>query len=236
MAYEQKGLRRQKVRYNSTNDDNPLTYQLVVDGAKVTPTSATIAVYAPGETSATLTATAMTKSGSLLTYALATTTTADYPVATGYRAEIVVTYSSKTYDRVVIFDVVKFLLDLSIGRDQLVAMDEQLTSAEWGGDGDFSELIIACRDDLQVMIEAHVIGSGKLLENMILDSAAVAPAARYYILSQFFMGKDSEKSDRYESRFEKLFKAALGSIQYDTDQDGFENSEVGGIQAIRLTT
>ena len=42
MAYEQKRIGRGKVQYNNDNDANPLTYQLVVDGAKVTPTSATI--------------------------------------------------------------------------------------------------------------------------------------------------------------------------------------------------
>ena len=47
MTFELKRLGRQKVRYDSANDDNLLRYQLVVDGAKVTPTSATISIYKP---------------------------------------------------------------------------------------------------------------------------------------------------------------------------------------------
>ena len=69
MAYEQRNLRRQKVRYNDDNDDNKLEYQLVLDGAKVTPTSATITIYKPGSTAAVVSAASMTLSGSVLQYA-----------------------------------------------------------------------------------------------------------------------------------------------------------------------
>jgi len=237
MAYEQRGLRRQKVRYNSDNDDNPLVYQLVLDGAKVTPTSATIAVYAPGNSTAVLTATAMTVSGTLLTYELDTTETDDFPIDTGYRAEIVVTYNSLTYNGRIIFDVVPYLLRLNIGRDQLVALDDQLSAGEFGGDDDFSELIDACRDDLSVMIEAHVLETDKLLENMILDSAQVAPAARYYILQQYFRAHgEIDKADSYEAKFKDLFRSALSTIQYDSTQDGEEDSDIGGALRIRVTT
>lgn len=237
MAYEQRSLRRQKVRYSSDNDDNALTYQLVLNGAKVTPTSATIAVYKPGTSTAVLAATAMTVSGTLMTYALDTTTTADFPLDEGYRADIVVTYGGVTYNRHIMFDVVSYLLRLDIGRDQLVALDDQLNAAEFGGDDDFSELIDACRDDLSVMIEAHVIDDDKLLENMILDSSAVSPAARYYILQQYFRAHgETDKADNYESKFKDLFRSALSTIRYDKTQDGEEDADIGGALLIRVTT
>ena len=117
MAYEHKPLRRQKVRYNNTNDDNPLLYQLVVDEEKVTPTSATITIYAPGNSTALVTAAVMTVTGTLLTYKPDTTTEASWPIATGYRADIVVTYATLTYDRHVVFDIVPYLLITGVARD-----------------------------------------------------------------------------------------------------------------------
>lgn len=235
MAYETRQLRRQKVLYNSANATNLLKYQLVVDGAKVTPTSATIAVYKPSSTTAVLAATAMTVDGTLLTYALDTTTVADFPVDVGYRGDIVVTHSAETYARTIIFDVVKYLLDLNIGVDQLIAFDDRLRDVQWDGDEDFSEVILACRDVLQSKIEAKVIGDSKLVENMILDSTKVAVPARFYMLSHIWRVKGhEERADYYMTEFTALWDAVLSSIRYDEGQDGVEDSEIGGLQEVRL--
>jgi hypothetical protein len=236
MAFELRNQRRQKVRYDSTNDDNKLVYQLVVNGAKVTPTSATIAISDPSGTSI-VTPAAMTVSGTLLTYQLDTTTEADYPIATGYRGDIIVTYSALTYDRVIFFDVVRYLLDLNIGIDQLVAVDDSIKGMTWDGDYDFNAMIEGCRDYLQTRIESKVVNDGKLIENMILDNSGVSVAARFYILSQIMLGKrDMERHEIYKAEFESTLKSVLSSIRYDTGQDGTEPETYGGIISARLVT
>jgi len=235
MTFELKRLGRQKVRWDSANDDNLLRYQLVVDGAKVTPTSATIAVYKPSSTTAVLSATAMTVSGSLLTYALSTTTTASFPVDEGYRGDIVVTYSSATYNRTILFDVVKYLLDLNIGFDQLVAFDDGIRGAAHDSQESLYPLIEACRDVIQLRIESKVIEDGQLVENMILDSSKVAVPAIHYILSRHWFNKgDKDRADKYEREYENMLRAVLSTIKYDKGQDGVEDAQPGGLQPIRL--
>jgi len=238
MAYEFRKLGRPKVVYNSANNENPIVAQLVEDGAKITPTSATITIYKPGSTTAVLAATAMTVSGTLLTYEVDTTTTSDFPVDTGYRADIAVTVSGEVKQTlVVMFDVVKYLLNLGISHDQLLAMDATIEGHLWAGDSDLSELINACRDVIQTKIEGKVHDDGKLIENMILDSSRVATAARFYILYRFWQAKgDEDRADDYRREWEEMWPAVLSTIAYDTDQDGQESEEIGGIQEIRLVT
>ncbi len=235
MAYESRHIRRFKVRYDDDNADNPLTYQLVLNGAKITPTSATVAVYAPGETTATLAATAMTVSGTLMTKAIDTSTEADYPVGTGYRARIVVTYGGVTYEDDVLFDVVKFLLRIPVGVDQLIARDDSIKAMEWNGDEDLSEIIEACRDEIQLMLEAKALEDGQLLENMVLDSSRIAIPFRPYVLSQIMYAKGRDaQADRYEKSFDKLFRAMLAGIRYDKDQDLTEDGTTGRVNPVRL--
>ena len=237
MAYESKTLRRFKCRYDDGNADNPITHQLVLNGAKVTPTSATIATYAPGDTTATLSATAMTVSGTLMTYAIDTTTEADYPVGTGYRAHIVVTYGGVTYEHEIIFDVVKFLLRLNVGVDQLIARDDSIKAMEWNGDEDLSEIIEACRDELQLMLEGKATEDGQLAENMVLDASRVAIPFRLYVLAQIFFGKQMyEDAKRYQTMFDEMFRAMLSGIEYDTNQDLSEDGSTGQVLAVRFVT
>ncbi len=237
MAYEQRTQRRQKVRYNSANDDNLLKYQLIVEGAKVTPTSGTITVYTRGNTTALLAATALTVDGTLLTYALDTTTTASWPIATGYRAELAIVYGGITYTRHFIFDVVKFLLDINTGYDQLVAYDDAIQGMEHNGDEDFSELIESCRDDLQVKLETKILKDEKLIENAILDYSAIAVCAKLYILYRIWRNKgDEERAKEYREEFYSMWNSVLNTIRYDTAQDGDEDSEIGGVQEVRLVT
>lgn len=236
MAYESKSLRRFKCRYDDGNADNPITYQLVIDGAKVTPTSATIATYDSGGT-AVLAATAMTVSGTLMTYPIDTTTEADYPVGTGYRARIVVTYNAVTYEHDIIFDVVKFLLRLGIGVDQIIARDDSIKAMEWNGDEDLSEIIEACRDELQLKLETKAVEDGQLIENMVLDASRVAIPARLYMLSAIFRAKKMyEDAKHYGELFEEMFRAVLSGIEYDTNQDLQEDGQTGQVQVVRFIT
>ena len=236
MAYESKTLRRFKCRYDDGNADNLITHQLVLDGAKVTPTSATIATYSPDGT-AILAAAAMTVTGSLMTYAISTTTEADYPVGTGYRAHIVVTYNAITYEHEIIFDVVKFLLRLNVGADQLIARDDSIKAMEWNGDEDLSEIIEACRDELQLKLESKATEDGQLLENMVLDASRVAIPFRLYVLAQIFFGKKMhEDGKRYKEMFDEMFRAVLQGIEYDTNQDLSEDGDTGQVQVVRFVT
>jgi hypothetical protein len=235
MAYERRPLKRQKVRYNSDNDDNLLVYQLVVDDEKVTPTSATIAIYKPGTSTAVLSATAMTKSGTLLTYAVDTTTTANYPVGEGYRGEIITTYDSKTYNDVLMFDVCKFLLTGWLTRDQLIDRDDSLLAAEHAGDENFPGLISSSRDELQILVEARAFADGHLLEDMILEHGKFATVMRLYVLETYHRNKGhTEKADKLEEKFDTLWAAFLNGIRYDKNQDGEESTDVGGIVRQKL--
>jgi hypothetical protein len=229
MAYEERRLARQKIRYNNANDELPLVYQMVVDGAKVTPDSATIAIYKPGSTTAVQAAAAMTVSGTLLTYIEDTTTVADYPVDQGYRGDIVVTYDSKTWERHIIFDVATYVFIPNVGFDQIVALDDGIRGMAHDGDEDFSPLLEACRDDLQLMIESKIQGSGRLLEEHVLDPSRMAIPFRHYVLHRIWANKgNTDKRDMYAESFDMLFEAATGSLQIDAGQDGQEDQSVGG--------
>lgn len=237
MAYEARHLRRPKVRYNDTNDDNKLTMQLVSGGAKLTPTSATIAIYSPSGTAiVAATATGITISGTLLTYAVVTTTTASYPVAKGYRAEWIITSSTLTYEEQQIFDVANLVPFGRISFDQLLALDDRIKGMEHGGDEDFSELIEACRDEIQYDIESKVIDGGKMLEDMILDQTRLAVPARNYILAQIFFTKGDEASrDYYMSKYNAQVRMLLAGA-FDKNQDLNEEQSLGRVQTIRLRT
>lgn len=226
MPYELKATRRQKVRYNDDNDDNALTYQLYVDHEKATPTSATITIYRPGSSTAVVSGASMTVSGTLLTYAVdASSSTTDFPIDTGFRGEMSIVSGGTTYERVLTFDVVKTVLELHIGRDQLVDRDDQLVAGEHAGDENFPGLISAARDDLQVLLEAKAFADRRLIEDMILDHGKLATVARYYILEMYFRNKgNDDKANHYERRFNDLWEAFLGSVEYDKDQDGVEDS------------
>ena len=237
MAYESRPVRRQRVLYNSANATNPLVYQLVVDGAKVTPSSAAITIYRPTSTTALVSAAAMTVSGSKMTYSCTTTTVASWPIDTGYRADIAVTYATAVYPRQITFDVVKYLFDLNIGKDQLVAFDDSIQGMQHISDEDFSELIESCYGQIQTRIEAKVIEDKKLLCNMILDTPKVANVAMLFILSRIHFNKgDMERYREYKTDFNELIESVLSTIQYDDDQDGMEAQKIGGLTEVRLVT
>jgi len=234
MAYEARPLRRQKVRYNDANDDCPLKTQLIVGGAKVTPASATITIYRPGNATALVGPVAMTVTGTLLTYAPLTTTVASWPVEQGYRADVVVTYGAVTYPIHLVFDVEKYPLVFGLTRDSLLALDPTILGMDHAGDEDFSEPIEAAHDDLQLMLESKATEDGQLLESMILDGSRIAIPARYYVLHLIYFNKDAERSDRYKNRFNELWASMLAGIKYDEDQDGEEDAKQGRVITTRF--
>jgi hypothetical protein len=236
MAHEIKHIRRQKIRYDSDNDGNPLTAQLVIDGVKKTAASATITIFGRGNSTALLAATPMTLSGSLLLYPLDTSTTATWPVATGYRAELAITYDGTIYVRHFIFDICKYILHLGITYDTLVDLDDSLLGMQWRGTTDFSGVVVAMRDVLQSKIEAKVIADERLIENMILDESGVAVAAQYGILAQAFRSKigNEEKVEFYQSMHESMLSMVLSSIRYDKGQDGDEDDALNGLSEVTL--
>jgi hypothetical protein len=236
MAYESRPLRRQKIRYNSANSDALLRHQLVLDGAKQTPDEApAITIYRPGTATALLTSEAMTLSGTVATYAVDTTTTASWPVETGYRGEVVTTVSSVDYTDVILFDVCKHLLWLDVAVDQLIAIDERVAAMAHNDDDDFSEIIEAVRDKLQLKLETRAIKDGQLLENMILDKSRIAIPARYYVLAAIFEEKrDYEQADRHKEEAQELWRSMVAGIKYDENQDLEEDPNQGGVQSFRL--
>jgi hypothetical protein len=225
VAYEERSLRRQRIRYNSDNDDNPIVYQLVVDGAKVTPSSATIAIDNPSGTEKLAAVTMGTPSGTLFSYSVNTTTVADFPVGNGYRADIVVTVGSTTYNRHLMIDVVKFLLHPSVGRDQLLARDAGILAAEHAGDEDLSPLIEACQDELHLKLEAKAFADEQVMDTMIIDETKLAIPARAYILEAFYRHNNPELADSYELKFRELWSNFVSAIKYDKDGDGLEDTQ-----------
>jgi len=237
MAFELKALGRQKVIYDNDNAGNPLVYQLVINGEKVVPTSATIAVYRRGVSTAKLAATAMTLTGSVLTYELDTTTEADFPIEYGYRATISITYDGNVYVRPVIFDVVRYVLDFAIGVDQLIGIDSNVAGMVHDGDDDFSALVVASRAIINGRLEAKVLNGGKLIENAILDPSQLAVCAAFHVLAQLWMNaRDFERRDDYRERFDRLMDAILANMRFDEDQDGEESSTPGQMQDMRFET
>jgi hypothetical protein len=236
MAFELRNMGRQRVRYDDANDDNPLVYQLVLDGAKVTPSSGTIAIYKNGESSASLAATAMTVSGTKLTYALDTTTETTWTKG-AYRADVVVTYSAVTYPRHFLFDIVPYLFDQNIGIDQLIALDDGVRGMVHDGDPDFNVLIVACQDVLKAKLEAKVAKDKKLVQDMVIDHSALSIAYRFYILGRIWKNKgNDEKAADYFTEFSEIFDAVLSTLKYDTGLTGTEPTEPGGLEETRFVT
>ena len=228
MAYESAPISRFKARYNSDNDDNEITFQLVRGNVKVTPASATITVYKPGSTTAVLAATAMTPSGTLMTYALDTTTVADFPVDTGYRARIVVTDSGgTTYDEDVFFDVAELPPQGRITRDQLVKLDERVNSMQHAGDSDFSEVIQACWEENQLDLESREMDGDQLLDSMIVDRARLSVVVRFLCLARILRPKGiTEDAEYYEQTYRnKLSQLLSGGVRHDLDADKEEDSD-----------
>lgn len=238
MAYEARHLRRQKIRYNNANDDVPLKIQLINNGAKLTPSAATIAVYNPSGTElVSATSTGVTISGTLVTYSLDTTTTASYPLGEGYRAHWVLTSSSITYETDQIFDIVNMVPFGRLGRDQLVALDDRVRAMEHDADEDFSELIEAVRDIVQFRIESKAKDDGRILEDMILDENSLAVPTRMLALSQIFREKGMpEDAEFYRQQYEDLMISLLASARYDADQGLEEDGEMGTAIQVRLVT
>ncbi len=234
MTYEARPLRRQKVRYNSLNEDAPLLYQLVLRGEKVEPGTADITIYSPNGTE--LVSDTMDVEGSIATYAVDTTSQDLWAVGNGYRAHITATVDSAGYEDDLIFDVCPFLLLLDVGRDQLVALDDRIRGMDHDGDEDFSEVIEAVRDELQMLIESRALDSGTMLENMFIDKSRVSIPARYRILAQIFESKQNyEAADRYQKMFDKLWREMLGGMKFDSNQDLIEDSKPRGFGGVRLT-
>lgn len=226
IAFEQYVMMRQKIRYNDDNDDNPFTYQRKLNGIKVTPSSATIEIFKPGSTTAVLAATAMSISGTIATYAIDTTTIADFPAGTGFRARILATIDGTVYPDDLIFDVAKNLLVLDIGYDQLVAIDDRITGMAHAGDETFSNLITGVRDEMQLRIETASLGNKQFVESMMLDKSRVSIPARYKMLERIFRSKGQhESANQHRDDFKELWRAMLHGVQFDKNGDQQEDGE-----------
>jgi hypothetical protein len=132
---------------------------------------------------------------------------------------------------------VRFLLDLAIGVDQLVDIDDRVAGMVHNGDDDLPGLIVAARSVLQARLEAKVLKDGKLIENAILDPSHLATSACFWILSQLWFNKGEQtKAEWYRKEFDALSESVLSNLRYDEAQDGDEDAEPGGIQQVRLYT
>lgn len=228
MTYEAKTLRRQKIRYNSANEDAPIIYQFAPSGAKLTPDADTalITVYSPDGTKV-VDGESMTISGTLVSYEIDTTTVASFPESHGYRADITIDSSSVQYDAHVIFDVVSKLLNIGVTRDTLVARDSSIQGSEHAGYESLAPFIEACRDELQLKLEAKVNKDGRVWEEMILDHSRLSIPARLYILWQHHADQDAEgaKAEHFKNQYRELWSDFKNAVRYK-DGDDFEKSSL----------
>ncbi len=239
MTWERKRLARQKVRYNDANDDAPLVYQHVVNGEKVAITSATIAIYAPGGTTALVSGslTVPDSPNTLNTYAVNTTTVASWPASKGYRADLVVTYNSKTYPRHFLFDVAKYVFVHQVTQDTLVGMNQRVRGMVWDDDEDLSNFITHCADEFQAKIEAKILDAEKMRMEWIADSSSADVAFALFCLSNFFHAfDDHEEGKRYGDRADTILSTVLSTYGFDKGEAGAESTKEGGIQELRLVT
>lgn len=239
MAYESAPLTRMKVRYNSDNADNPIIFQLVRYGAKVTPASAVISVYAKGSSTALVDEAAMSISGTtLLTYSIDTTTVASWPIADGYRVDVVVTDANENeYVERIYVDVVKVVPQGKITRDQLVKVDERVLGMQWADDSDLSELILGVWEEVQLAIESRTVDGDYMTDDMIVDRAKLSIPARHLCLSRLHRSKGNLDDAKYfEGLYNDMMRSILsGGVRMDLDQDGDEDTEAQNSMYVRLT-
>lgn len=108
MTIIQPGLRgHQEVRYGSSGQT--LVAWPDTEAATPDPSSATVSIYAPGSTTAIISAASATEDGTThkLSYDLDASSTGTFPLDEGYRADFAFVVSGKTYHRNVAFDVVR---------------------------------------------------------------------------------------------------------------------------------
>lgn len=235
MTYERFRLGRQKLRYDNTNDDVPLQHQFEVGDGKLTPTSATIAISLNGVEKLAATGTGVTVSGSLISYILSTVDESTWQLAKGYRVDLVVTYASKTYDRHFFFDIAKYVFRPHLTRDQLLAYDQRIQGMNWAGDPDFSEIIGACRDELQARIETKMADAARLKEEMLIDSSQVAVAFRRFVLSRIFRsGGDHESANDHRDAYQDILSGALATTPIDKGETGSEGSDAGAVGEVKF--
>lgn len=236
MTYEAKTLRRQKVRYNSLNEDNPLIHQFVHEGAKITPTaaSACITIYSPQGT-VVIEAHDMTIDGTLLSYDLDTTYTSTFPVGHGYRADIQIESSSKTYKEHVVFDIVKYVLNIGVTKDTLIARDSSVKGSEHAGFENLFPFIEACRDELQLKLESKARQDKRVWEEMIIDSSRISIPARAYILWQYHadLDPDGGKAAHHMGQYHSLWGSFKNAVRY-SDGDGIEKTTLSPPKTQRL--
>lgn len=240
-----RNLRRQKVLYNSTNTSTPLMYNFSDLGDRVFPDvdagDTLITIYPPTSTTALVSAanatTTITTYDASMTYAVDTTTTASWPVDTGYRADLTFTIGTTSYYRTLVFDVVKFIMHTGVTFKQLVAIDDGIQGMEHHADGEFVELIEACYNLLQLRIETKLIEDNRLVDSMFLDPSKVGLPHAMLCLEQIWANKgDMDRRDYYKEKFSEIWTAVLGGVNFDKDQDGQEDGSFGGVQLVRLIT
>lgn len=218
MTYEPKNIRRQKIRYDSLNEDVPLVYQFSPKGIKLTPDTGTAEITITNTAGTViLEEAAMTIDGTLVTFCVDATDTSDYTEGHGYRADIKIEVSSVPHEGHFIFDVVKKLLNIGVTRDTLSARDSHIQGSEHAGYENLAPFIEACRDEIQLMLEAKASSDEQLFEEMVIDPSRIAIPTRIYILWMHHadIQADGAKAEHYEKTFERLWSAYKNAVRYD---------------------
>lgn len=222
MAYSFRKASHQEILYNDTNDENPLEFTFIDDtGTEQTPTSATIAIYSPSQISTAtpiLAATAMTVSGSKLTYVRDTSTsTSVYAIDQDYRAKVIVTYSSATYERKFYFDIVRNILKPLLTENLLKEKVPSLMKESYGEEESFVPAFNGAWRTILERINDYNIQNQQIRASMVLDSTAILPVHENLVIAYIYENKkDFDTGSIYRGRYEEELARLLASIRWNT--------------------
>lgn len=225
MTITQPGSRlRQEVRYGATAQT--LEFWVEIDGLKVDPSSATVAIYAPDSDISTATAlvasAAATESAdNLLSTSVDVSSTSTFPLAQGYIAAWSFTASSRTHVREMLFDVVRRPFN-----HYPPLRDDDLKNAHVSVDPALTQLnVTAQRFILQAWEDfVHLVrGKGKRLA-LITDPADLAAPFRHFALDALFRGV-SRKDDHYW-RMAEDHRAKFATL-WDATELEYSHADIG---------
>ena len=228
MAYTwQTHARYQDARYDYAS--NRLTYTVLhpETGLEATASAVTIAVYAPGETTATLSATAMSAvagSDSQWEYTLDTTETSDYPVDVGYRAEVVYTISSVEYYDQFFVSVVYYPLIFGLSDDQLYELESELERVLPTGQTTWIRKIRAAENQIRAEFYEASTQNENLHPSRVNGYAQIFEWHRYKTLWLVFSDledahDEGSKTLMYEERMKTAKEACLSQLAYSVSEE-----------------
>lgn len=232
MAQESLSTDRRVEVIDNKAADTVALLRFTLDGAEVTPASATLDAYRRDGTQV-VTSGACTISGNIVSYAFDTTGAA-WLIEEHYRGELSVVYSSATYLRTFAFDVVRRRIDWGISVDHV--------PPKWRGgvNNSYTYEIQEAINWIESKIRIFQKSNGEFLRpGEILNIEPFREAAKAKLRALACEGAITAnhefwaaERDKHERDAENLLSAALARLQLDTDDDGVLDSENESVEPL----